>query len=110
MTAQPGTGDGLSVDAIRESRQDGYWGSPVDGYEALEAECHVDYLLTMIERLQVVVGAARILIAEDDRMLEQGIDGGILDMRVLDTTVDALDDLKAKIAALDTKGVDDDST
>lgn len=39
------------IESIRESRRDGYWGSPGDDYECLEAERHVDYLLAEVDRL-----------------------------------------------------------
>lgn len=41
-----------TIDEIRESRKDGYWGSPVDAYEAIEAEEHVDTLLTIVTALE----------------------------------------------------------
>lgn len=39
------------IESIRESRRDGYWVSPGDDYECLEAERHVDYLLAEVDRL-----------------------------------------------------------
>lgn len=39
------------IEQIRESRKDGYWGSPIDAYECPEAERHVDYLLAEVDRL-----------------------------------------------------------
>lgn len=64
------------IEQIRESRKDGYWGSPQDGYECLEAERHVDYLLAEVDRLhkklaalerqQAVVEAARALRSLND--------------------------------------------
>ena len=52
-----------TVDDIRESRKDGYWGSPVDAYECIEAEAHVDALLLVIERLEREAAAGRALAA-----------------------------------------------
>ena len=63
------------VNEIRESREDGYWGSPMDDYECLEAEQHVDYLLAENARLQVVVEAARELHKHYPLVWNQPIDG-----------------------------------
>jgi hypothetical protein len=55
-----------TVDEIRESRKDGYWGSSVDGYECLEAEQHVDYLLAELDSLRAIEGAARVIVVDAD--------------------------------------------
>ena len=64
------------IEQIRESRKDGYWGLPVDGYECLEAERHVDYLLAQVDRLQAIADTAREIVADaiaDDELVNWAV-------------------------------------